>query len=520
MADCDEKKAHALNILKKSKGTSWEPDEEALKEILMSQEVKDKKVMLVSIAGPSRSGKSFLLNLLLEIACAVEQGFCRPEKTITLSTNSGFSWRGGSKKETSGINMWSKPFLLKNLDGEEIAVLFIDTEGFFDAKSTWEGCARIFALSNLISSVQVYNLRGAIQQDFLKHVEIFGQYGLHAIKEKKTKPFQNLLCLVRDWTFEFDHSYGFDGGESYLKEFTEFFSVDMIISKVEMITCIQKCTSLFNCNTVPPPKALFELIGEVFLEKIFQDCKETYKEDMNTFLKAREEARENATLEVLYNLRTIAVAQKSPVVELQELNDCARIRVLTKFQTCLGDRECEASETYRQRLVNFTEASTFLKESRKAKSVINNNVLKVQKLEVLLSESKECYSQQLKQHFLTVPCSAFLSAINSSQQQAKKIFFFEILRKLSQVLEKHGVQGISLNLDELYKQYKTGGSMTNEELKRLYEQSKVVALASLEAEIKKVAEGPSVKWISDLEEYIERKKRYKAAYGKEHVAQI
>ena len=45
--------------------------------------------------------------------------------------------------------------------------------------------------------------------------------------------------------------------------------------------------------------------------------------------------------------------------------------------------------------------------------------------------------------------------------------------------------------------------MTNEELKRLYEQSKVVALASLEAEIKKVAEGPSVKWISDLEEYIE-----------------
>ena len=44
MANCDEKKAHALNILKKSKGTSWEPDEEALKEILMSQEVKDKKV--------------------------------------------------------------------------------------------------------------------------------------------------------------------------------------------------------------------------------------------------------------------------------------------------------------------------------------------------------------------------------------------------------------------------------------------------------------------------------------------
>ena len=37
------------------------------------------------------------------------------------------------------------------------------------------------------------------------------------------------MYLVRDWTFEFEHSYGFDGGESYLKEFTEVTSVSSIL---------------------------------------------------------------------------------------------------------------------------------------------------------------------------------------------------------------------------------------------------------------------------------------------------
>ena len=42
--------------------------------------------------------------------------------------------------------------------GEQIAVIFMDTQGTFDSQSTVKDCATIFALSTMTSSVQVYNL--------------------------------------------------------------------------------------------------------------------------------------------------------------------------------------------------------------------------------------------------------------------------------------------------------------------------------------------------------------------------
>lgn len=40
-------------------------DEEALREILLSDEVRDKKVVVLSVAGAFRKGKSFLLDYFL-----------------------------------------------------------------------------------------------------------------------------------------------------------------------------------------------------------------------------------------------------------------------------------------------------------------------------------------------------------------------------------------------------------------------------------------------------------------------
>lgn len=38
----------------------------------------------------------------------------------------GFSWRGGSERDTTGILMWSEPFLTTNREGEEVnGVLFL-----------------------------------------------------------------------------------------------------------------------------------------------------------------------------------------------------------------------------------------------------------------------------------------------------------------------------------------------------------------------------------------------------------
>lgn len=92
----------------------------------------------------------------------------------------GFSWRGGSERETTGIQIWSEVFLVDKPDGRkvnslkhpprlhvaaklsvlacwifQVAVLLMDTQGTFDSQSTLRDSATVFALSTMISSMQV-----------------------------------------------------------------------------------------------------------------------------------------------------------------------------------------------------------------------------------------------------------------------------------------------------------------------------------------------------------------------------
>jgi atlastin len=67
----------------------------------------------------------------------------------------GFSWRGGVERNTTGILMWSQPFPVTLDSGEEVVILLMDTQGAFDNQSTVKDCATIFALSTMISSIEV-----------------------------------------------------------------------------------------------------------------------------------------------------------------------------------------------------------------------------------------------------------------------------------------------------------------------------------------------------------------------------
>jgi atlastin len=48
----------------------------------------------------------------------------------------------------------------------------MDTQGSFDNETTITNCATIFALSALLSSVQIYNLKENIKQCDLSHLEV------------------------------------------------------------------------------------------------------------------------------------------------------------------------------------------------------------------------------------------------------------------------------------------------------------------------------------------------------------
>lgn len=85
------------------------------------------------------------------------------ENSLFTPLKNGFEWGTGDNTITNGIWMWSRPFLLLDIDDVEIAVLVFDTPGLNAShvgnnnKKIWDPIvdAQIFSITSLLSSVQV-----------------------------------------------------------------------------------------------------------------------------------------------------------------------------------------------------------------------------------------------------------------------------------------------------------------------------------------------------------------------------
>ncbi|XP_001607339.4 atlastin isoform X2 [Nasonia vitripennis] len=233
---------------------TFELDEEALAEILLQEDVKDRSVVVVSVAGAFRKGKSFLLDFFLRYMNSkyiqkVETDGWLGGETDPLG---GFSWRGGSERDTTGILMWSKVFPATLANGEKVAVILMDTQGAFDSQSTVRDCATVFALSTMLSSVQIYNLSQNIQEDDLQHLQLFTEYGRLALEKSGSTPFQRLQFLVRDWSYPYEAAYGAEGGHKILKRRLEI--SDMQHPELQSLRKhIASCFSNISCFLMPHP---------------------------------------------------------------------------------------------------------------------------------------------------------------------------------------------------------------------------------------------------------------------------
>ncbi|KAH8034681.1 hypothetical protein HPB51_000360 [Rhipicephalus microplus] len=190
----------------------WQLEHEELQRILLDERVKDKPVVVISIAGACRQGKSFLMIFFLRYMYRKEKEnwIGHPGEPLR-----GFGWKHSRERQTSGIHQWNEVFLVPTSDGQEVAVLFMDTQGLFDSKSTLPESTTIFALSVMMSSVQIYNILQDVREDHLQVLEFVTQYGQLAQKEATGKPFQRLVFLVRDSN---DGTYGADAGRSLITE--------------------------------------------------------------------------------------------------------------------------------------------------------------------------------------------------------------------------------------------------------------------------------------------------------------
>lgn len=98
---------------------------------------RDKQIKVVAVAGPYRTGKSFLMNRYL-------------------GQMKGFEIGSTVESCTKGIWMWNQPIIDSNEVDENITIL-IDTEGLHSSERTTDVDLKIFALTILLSSSFVYN---------------------------------------------------------------------------------------------------------------------------------------------------------------------------------------------------------------------------------------------------------------------------------------------------------------------------------------------------------------------------
>lgn len=265
------------------------------------------KVCVISVVGAFRTGKSFLLSWFLRyleencVRKSVESkdnaatddttnqdGKKWYERVQTLNQHEGsFDWRGGTERNTTGMWMWSEPYFLPRENGEEVAILLVDTQGMFDHETTVGLTAAIFGLSTLLSSYQIYNVDKRIQEDNLQQLALFSEYGRMAFEaeekaaamgviesdeegdgsnvnneatgagkvDPKKAPFQKIQFLVRDWqNFDTEDETDIDGMEAEMQAYLDHVLAERAASDLkETREQITSCFEEVSCFMMTHP---------------------------------------------------------------------------------------------------------------------------------------------------------------------------------------------------------------------------------------------------------------------------
>ncbi|KAF6199334.1 hypothetical protein GE061_007360 [Apolygus lucorum] len=208
-----------------SKGKSrYALDEKNLRSVLDVDDVRDRKIVVISLVGASRTGKSVLANFFLrylESRYCTENASMGDEKDWMKGDENqpllGFPWSvsAGTKPVTKGIWMSSKAYLTDRKN-EKIAIVVLDSQGIYDSFTTNKDWTTILAFTGLISSVTCYNVFNDIKLPELNSLLFFCQYGRVAVQSSsgKSKPMQNMMFVIRDW--QNSRKYGEQEGALYL----------------------------------------------------------------------------------------------------------------------------------------------------------------------------------------------------------------------------------------------------------------------------------------------------------------
>lgn len=156
-------------------------------------EALDEPFGVFVLAGPYRSGKSSLLNRLLEL--------------LRISANSGNGFAVGNTVQacTRGLWIYSAPTYVKNERGDTYPVFIVDTEGLnaVDDDADPRHDSLIFALAMLAATQFAYNSRGTIEETTLSSISVVTDISSTIQQAEEGETIDHLLpeftWVVRDF---------------------------------------------------------------------------------------------------------------------------------------------------------------------------------------------------------------------------------------------------------------------------------------------------------------------------------
>uniref|UniRef100_A0A6B2KX61 GB1/RHD3-type G domain-containing protein n=1 Tax=Arcella intermedia TaxID=1963864 RepID=A0A6B2KX61_9EUKA len=143
---------------------------------------------VVAVAGPYRSGKSYLLNRLL-------------------NRQNGFKIGQTVNPETKGIYMWSEPVMMVNPETrQKIPTILIDTEGVSSIQQNKTYDAKLFSLALLLCDYLVYNTTGVIDDQAISMLSLIAELSKFLVSKssgaQQEEFFPAFGWVLRDFVLE------------------------------------------------------------------------------------------------------------------------------------------------------------------------------------------------------------------------------------------------------------------------------------------------------------------------------
>ena len=257
------------------------------------QKLSDKNIAVISIIGPSGSGKSFLANQLSgKINKGFEIGSIEHRKECC----------------TKGIWVWGKPIIKDNY-----YIIILDAQGFrTDTDENLEYSQKIFALCSLISSVVIYNYKKDDNSEEMNKIS-------NEVIEHSYELFNKLIPFLEKIKLEDNDELSEDVNKLTPFHIPEYiwvyrdYTVNDFIPYNELVTKINENNAYFNQlfknkikkYSLPCPMDANQMLVNMYLDIDDEEAKnggpfsEEYKASFNNF---KNKIVKNCTPKIINNL--------------------------------------------------------------------------------------------------------------------------------------------------------------------------------------------------------------------------